>query len=34
LNQPLHHKKEFFKDEMRQYFKEYDIEYDERYVWD
>lgn len=34
LNQPLHHKKEFFKDEMKQFFKEYDIEYDERYVWD
>ena len=34
LNQPLHHKKEFFKDEMKRFFKEYDIEYDERYVWD
>jgi len=34
LNQPMHHKKEFFKDEMKQFFKEYDIEYDERYVWD
>ena len=34
LNQPLHHKKVFYKDEMKQFFKEYDIEYDERYVWD
>ena len=34
LSQPLHHKKEFFKDELRQYFREYDLEYDEQYVWD
>jgi putative transposase len=34
LNQPYHHKKITFKDELRQFFKEYEIEYDERYVWD
>jgi hypothetical protein len=34
LNQPEHHKKITFKDELRQFFKEYQIEYDERYVWD
>jgi len=34
LNQPEHHKMITFKDELRQFFKEYEIEYDERYVWD
>jgi putative transposase len=34
LNQPDHHKKIKFKEELRQFFKEYEIEYDERYVWD
>jgi REP element-mobilizing transposase RayT len=34
LNQPEHHKKLTFKDELRQFFREYEIEYDERYVWD
>jgi putative transposase len=34
LNQPEHHKKITFMDELRQFFKEYEIEYDERYVWD
>jgi putative transposase len=34
LNQPQHHLKITFKDELRQFFKEYGIEYDERYVWD
>ena len=33
-NQPEHHKKMSFKDELRNFFKEYNIEYDERYVWD
>lgn len=32
--QPEHHKKSNYKDELRQFFKEYEIEYDERYVWD
>ena len=34
LNQSEHHKKITFKDEMRKFFAEYAIEYDERYVWD
>jgi len=34
LNQPEHHKTISFKDELRAFFKEYDIEYDERYLWD
>jgi putative transposase len=34
LNQPEHHKKITFKDELRQFFKEYEIGYDERYAWD
>ena len=33
-NQPEHHKKTPFKDELRSFLKEYDIEFDERYVWD
>ncbi len=33
-NQPEHHKTAKFKDELREFFKEYDIDYDERYVWD
>jgi putative transposase len=32
--QEEHHKKKTFKEEYRAYLKEYDIEYDERYVWD
>ncbi|MDC0584212.1 IS200/IS605 family transposase [Bacteroidales bacterium] len=34
LNQPEHHKKENFKEELVLFFKKYNIEYDERYVWD
>ena len=34
LKQEEHHKKISFKDEYRNFLKEYDIEYDERYVWD
>lgn len=33
-NQPEHHKRLDFKDELRTFFKEYEIDYDERYVWD
>ena len=33
-NQKEHHKKESFKDELRIFFKKYDIDFDERYVWD
>jgi putative transposase len=32
--QEEHHKKKTFQDEYRAFLKEYDIEYDERYVWD
>jgi putative transposase len=33
-NQKAHHQKQAFEDEMRMFFKKYEIEYDERYVWD
>ena len=32
--QPEHHKLANYKDELRQFFKEYEIDYDEQYVWD
>ena len=34
LNQEVHHKKSSFQDEYRLFLKKYNIEYDERYVWD
>ncbi|MCF8359522.1 MAG: IS200/IS605 family transposase [Prolixibacteraceae bacterium] len=34
LNQPVHHQKMSFKDELRKFFKEYNIDFDEKYVWD
>ena len=34
LTQDEHHKKISFKDEYRTFLKEYDISYDEKYVWD
>jgi putative transposase len=34
LNQPEHHKKVTFRDELKLFFKEYAVDYDERYVWD
>jgi REP element-mobilizing transposase RayT len=33
-NQAEHHGQLGFQDEMRRFFAEYDIEYDERYVWE
>ena len=33
-NQEEHHKRVTFKDEYRAFLKAYEIEYDERYVWD
>ena len=33
-NQVEHHKRESFQDEFRRLLKKYDVEYDERYVWD
>ena len=34
LNQSDHHKKVSFQDELRVFFKQYNVEFDERYVWD
>lgn len=33
-NQHTHHAKKTFQDEYREYLKKYEVEYDERYVWD
>jgi putative transposase len=33
-NQKAHHQKRTFKDEFRGFLKKYNVEYDERYVWD
>ncbi len=33
-NQKLHHSTNTFQDEYRLFLKKYDVEYDERYVWD
>ena len=33
-NQPEHHKKEDFQTEYSRFLKEYQLEYDEKYVWD
>jgi putative transposase len=33
-NQHEHHQRKSFKDEFRVFLKEYDVEYDERFVWD
>ena len=33
-NQKFHHKKFEFKEELIHYFEQYEIEYDEKYVWD
>lgn len=33
-NQKEHHRKMSFKDEYRGFLKDYEIDYDERYVWD
>ena len=33
-NQAEHHRQESFQDELRRLLKKYEIEYDERYVWD
>ena len=34
LNQEAHHRKKSFQDEFRSFLKRYEIDYDERYVWD
>jgi len=33
-NQEEHHKKRTFQEEYRMFLKKYNVEYDERYVWD
>ena len=33
-NQKEHHTRKSFKDEYRAFLKKYEVEYDERYVWD
>ena len=33
-NQENHHKKISFQDEFRAFLKKYNVDYDERYVWD
>lgn len=33
-NQEEHHKKVSFRDELLAFLKKYDVEYDERYLWD
>ena len=32
--QPEHHAKQSFQDELREWLRRYEIEFDERYVWD
>jgi REP element-mobilizing transposase RayT len=34
MNQDQHHRRTTFQDEFRAFLKKYEIEYDERYVWD
>lgn len=33
-NQKEHHKKQMFEDEMRSFYRKYNIDYDEKYIWD
>jgi hypothetical protein len=34
INQEQHHRRESFQDEFRRLLRKYNIEFDERYVWD
>ena len=34
MNQEQHHRRTTFQNEFRRFLKKYEIEYDERYVWD
>ena len=34
LNQKAHHKKQTFQEEVIEFLKEYEVEYDETYLWD
>lgn len=33
-HQPEHHRKSNFKDELRNFFRQYKVDFDEQYVWD
>jgi len=33
-NQKMHHRKKTFQGEYREFLRKYDVDYDERYVWD
>jgi hypothetical protein len=33
-NQKEHHKEKSFENEMRGFYRKYEVEFDERYVWD
>ena len=33
-NQHNHHSKQYFQDEYRKYLEDFNVDYDERYVWD
>ena len=33
-NQKAHHQNKTFQDEFREILQQYDVEYDERYIWD
>ena len=34
VRQPEHHAKQSFADELREWLRRYEIQWDERYVWD
>lgn len=34
LNQEVHHRRKTFQDEFREFVEKYEVDYDERYVWD
>ncbi|TRX63299.1 IS200/IS605 family transposase [Carboxylicivirga sp. M1479] len=33
-NQKVHHQKTYFKDELREFLNQYNVEFDEAYIWD
>ncbi len=33
-NRPEHHRQESFQEELRRLLRKYEVDYDERYVWD
>jgi len=34
LSQEQHHRKISFQDEFREFLRRYEVEFDERYIWD